>query len=221
MTGIISDGKISPMSPVKKEDVSGFIERLQPQDAAYERFREVLDDLSRPILAKDTKAVATQDMEEVKRRLHVELLSPAERVLFNEFTLGDVEPYEVNGRTRAEYRKVESIFTRYCFVTKEDVEDMPVDQLKELALRRGVMSIGARIYLARYIEKNGLEGSNQYVGDIHGEYWWNYGDPFQLFHVIEDEGKGRIFQARDSFHYHLTHPHYDVHLAKNFDRFNH
>jgi hypothetical protein len=190
------------MATSAKEGQYAFIEGLEQQDTTFYQFCEVLKRKQGNIDRHDSKAVAGQDMEALRRELYVELLPLPDQTLFDRFTTGEV----------GEYTDAFQIYKPYSNVTVSDIKEMKEDQLKDLALKRGVLGLAARIYLSRYIETNQFQRSNQSVGDISPKYWWEFGSADILIHIVTRPEQ--IVRPLETFHYILTNRPYGIYIKK-------
>ena len=183
-----------------KEQKNLFLEGLGNKDSAFKQFKDTLARESCEINRHDSKAVADKNMAALRQELHVELLPDQDQKLFDRFTTGEV------GSFQEAYR----IFDPYTEITLDHVKAMTRDQLMNLALVRGVMSIAARVYLAKYIEKFHLQKINHHNGDIAGAHWWEFGNTNTLLSVFDN--KANFTDPKRTFHEALTNRPSGIHM---------
>lgn len=174
------------------------------KDNAFEEFCKVIESYQPPPFAHlhDSKAVAEQDVDALRKALRVDLMPNDEQDIFDDLTTGDL-----SGDSRE--RTIFEHFARQ--VTEDGVDQMSPEELKGLALRWAVLGIATRVHLARYIEANKLFGSNRRIGDICPKYWWEVGTNISTMFKIAN-GK-KVIDGRFVFYRELTSPGSRVYLS--------
>ena len=188
------------MAASGKEQKNLFLEGLGNTDSAFKQFKDTLARESCEINRHDSKAVADKNMAALRQELHVELLPDRDQKLFKSLTTGKVRSY----------KKAYRIFDPYTKITLDQIRAMTPDQLMNLALVRGVMSIAARVYLARYIKKFHLQIINHHTGDIAGAHWWEFGNTNTLLSIFDN--KANFTDPRRTFHEALTNRPLGIHM---------
>lgn len=155
----------------------------------------------------NSKKAAGQNMQDLRARLHVEMMAPDEQKLFDDLTVGKV------GESGYKAWEVHGLFKQK--VTKEDVDNMDLSGFRDLALRYGVLGVAAKVYLARFIEENGCFAANKPDGDIFPDYWWEVAGS-GLVSDIAKSGKSPALghNPREVFFDELTKPGYAIYGVK-------